>query len=347
MTPRTDAGKEDRVKTDGKLRREIREALVQAFPMPKDLRMVTDEVLNEPLQNITGIDADMRTIAFNLIGWAEARGRLTELVIGAAEANPGAPALKAVAARFSFAGAAPGEVERIVMADVPFANVGQWLDTLGRLRRAVCRVEPQPPPNTNGYGTGFLVAPDVVMTNYHVIQPFLAAGADRVVFRFDYETDANGVAVAAGRECRLAADWRLLDSPVSELDFALVRLGTAAGADPTAGGTRGTVRPTRNTPAAGRPLIILQHPEAKPLKLAIGSVVDPNAAPDRVSYTANTEPGSSGSPCFDAGLNLVALHHWGADPNRGVRLAGILDFLAAPAQRPRLEAAGLAALAAG
>jgi hypothetical protein len=41
------------------------------------------------------------------------------------------------------------------------------------------------------------------------------------------------------------------------------------------------------------PTILLQHPEAKALNMAIGSVVDPNVAPNRVSYTVNTEPGSS------------------------------------------------------
>jgi S1-C subfamily serine protease len=326
---------------DGKKRREIREALIEAFPMPKDLRMVTDEVLNVPLQNITGIGGDMETMAFDLIGWVQARGRLTELVIGAATVNPTAPRLRALADQFQFASSAPGEVERINLQDVPFENVGQWLEKLSRLRRAVCRIEPQPAPDTSGYGTGFLVAPDVVMTNYHVIEPFLAAGS-KVVARFDYETAADGVAVAAGRTSNFAADWRLADSPVKELDFALVRLAQRAADDAVPGGVRGTIDLTRKMPAAGSPLIILQHPDAKPLKMAIGSVVDPNAAPNRVSYTANTEPGSSGSPCFNTGLDLVALHHWGATPNRGVRVAGIQDFLRA--RRVHLEAKGLAHL---
>jgi V8-like Glu-specific endopeptidase len=312
---------------DGRKRREIREALLEAFPMPKDLRMVTDEVLNVPLQNVTGIGGDMETMAFDLISWTQARGHLTELVIGAATVNPTAPRLKALADQFQFASSAPGEVERINLKDVPFENVGQWLEKLSRLRHTVCRIEPQPSPDTSGYGTGFLVAPDVVMTNFHVIAPFISAGSDNVVVRFDYETAADGVAVGAGRASHLAADWQLADSPVEELDFALIRLAQRAAADAVPGGTRGTIGLSRKLPAAGSPLIILQHPEAKPLKMAIGSVVDPKVAPSRVSYTVNTEPGSSGSPCFNTGLDLVAIHHWGATPNRGVRLGAVLDFL--------------------
>jgi hypothetical protein len=95
----------------------------------------------------------------------------------------------------------------------------------------------------------------------------------------------------------------------------------------------------RKLPAAGSPLIILQHPAAKPLKMAFGSVVDQNAAPNRVSYTVNTEPGSSGSPCFNTGLDAVAIHHWGSSPNRGVCVAGIQDFL--KDRRSDLEAKGL------
>lgn len=327
---------------DGKKRREIREALIEAFPMPAQLRLVTDDVLGEPLQNITSLNSDMPTMVFDLIVWAKSRGRLTELIIGSAAVNTGAARLKSLADQFRFPADAAGEVERIVLRDVPFENVGQWLDKLARLRRAVCRIEPQPAPNVNGYGTGFLVAPDVVMTNFHVIDPFLTRGADRVVMRFDYETGIDGVSVSPGRECKLANDWRLLDSPVNELDFALVRLAEPAGSDAVAGGARGVLMPVRHSFRAGSPLMILQHPTAAPLKLSIGSVVDPSAAPNRVSYTANTEPGSSGSPCFTSGLDLVALHHWGGDPNRGVQLGAVMDLFAG--RKADLEAKGISGL---
>jgi len=330
------------MKIDGTKRREIRQALLEAFPMPSDLRMVTDEVLNVPLQNITGINNGMETIAFELINWAQARGRLTELVIGAAASNPGAASLKALADQFKFVSSAPGEPERIVLDDLPFENVGQWLETLSRRRRAVCRIEPQPSPDISGYGTGFLVGRDVIMTNFHVIEPFLSGGSDKVIARFDFETAPDGVTVSHSRPCRLASNWRIIDSPAQELDFALIQLAETAANDEIPGGKRGALQPIRNVPGQGRPMIILQHPCAKPLKLAIGSVVDPQAAPNRVSYTVNTEPGSSGSPCFNSRLDLVALHHWGANPNRGVHLAGVLDFLAD--RKSTFDASGLGTL---
>jgi V8-like Glu-specific endopeptidase len=53
----------------------------------------------------------------------------------------------------------------------------------------------------------------------------------------------------------------------------------------------------------------------------------------RVRYRTNTEGGSSGSPCFDADWNLIALHHLG-DPNfstptynQGIPFTAIVDLL--------------------
>jgi V8-like Glu-specific endopeptidase len=89
--------------------------------------------------------------------------------------------------------------------------------------------------------------------------------------------------------------------------------------------------------------MIAQHPDGSPLKLALDmqSVISVNDNGTRVRYATNTEPGSSGSPCFDLDWSLVALHHLG-DPawrepkfNQGVpasiirkRLAGKIEFAA-------------------
>jgi hypothetical protein len=75
------------------------------------------------------------------------------------------------------------------------------------------------------------------------------------------------------------------------------------------------------------PLAILQHPAAKPLKLALGGVEDPKDG-NRVTYSVNTEGGSSGSPVMTSSLRTVAVHHFGAPfHNRGVRLGPILEHL--------------------
>jgi hypothetical protein len=66
------------------------------------------------------------------------------------------------------------------------------------------------------------------------------------------------------------------------------------------------------------PLMIVQHPDGSPLKLALDTegIIGLNANGTRVRYATNTEPGSSGSPCFDLDWNLIALHQYG-DRNYG------------------------------
>jgi hypothetical protein len=102
------------------------------------------------------------------------------------------------------------------------------------------------------------------------------------------------------------------------LDYALLRLakpmGTTAGAN-AAGGPRGFITTKRGTPSPADKSIVfvLQHPSGDPLKMAIGVAKGVNPNETRVLHDANTEHGSSGSPCLNAKLELVALHNAG-DP---------------------------------
>ena len=51
------------------------------------------------------------------------------------------------------------------------------------------------------------------------------------------------------------------------------------------------------------------------MKLAMDTqaVIGRNVGDTRIRYRTNTDPGSSGSPCFTMDWDLVALHHYG-DP---------------------------------
>src|SRR5262249_46178793 len=145
----------------------------------------------------------MPEVAHDLIGWAISRGRLTELVIGASAENPKNPELRAFADQFKFVASGGDELERMVMPLVPFENAGQWIDRISCLRRAIARYE-----DDGGYGTAFLVAPDVVMTNHHVVEDILVGNEDpkSAFVLFDYETGIGGAAPTA-RKCKLANSW--------------------------------------------------------------------------------------------------------------------------------------------
>jgi hypothetical protein len=113
----------------------------------------------------------------------------------------------------------------------------------------------------------------------------------------------------------------------------------------------GTLRGVIAAPASepmlrvGMPLLILQHPKKSkktypegpdlhPLRFAFDVVLAVNENRSRVRYSVITEPGSSGSPCFDPDWNLVALHHAGdprdvepAEYNEGIPIDTIRESL--------------------
>ena len=221
---------------------------------------------------------------------------------------------------------APG-LQRNVRPHLTKLDVFVWRERLSQIERRVCRVE----VGNNAAGTGFLVGPDTVLTNWHVVKPF----KDRLgelECRFDYLKLPNG-AVQAGYLAALHADGCLDFSSFSqaeitktpdtpppqedELDYALLRLATRIGDQDVNGARRGwIVMPAAPVPTpAGAPLLIVQHPQGEPMKLALDTeaIIGPNAGKTRIRYKTNTDPGASGSPCFSMDWDIVALHHFG-DP---------------------------------
>ena len=245
----------------------------------------------------------------------------------------------------------------MVRDDLAFISIVEWRERLGVIETQVCRVE-----TPYEMGTGFLVGPDLVITNYHVMKAVIndTSAAPKVVLRFDYKQLSGGGIVNPGTKVQLAKNnWLLDSSPYSqsdrladpgnqtpnldELDYALLRLASDVGDEPVAGakaeqGTpkRGWIRPllTYAFPQ-NAPVFIVQHPLAKPLKLALDtkSVIGRNSNNTRVRYVTNTEKGSSGSPVFNEKWELVALHHSGDRSivpvyNQGIPFAAITNLLA-------------------
>jgi hypothetical protein len=224
--------------------------------------------------------------------------------------------------------AAPG-FQRNVRPSLPQLDPRQWVEALRRRERCVCRIE----LDGGALGTGFLVGPEAIITNYHVIERTKANGRIGALgCRFDYALREDG-ARDEGFVVGAAGDALIAWSPyapaeatahpdqppptANELDFAMLRLARAVGAEPAPGGTRGWIAlprvPVRMLEDA--PLLILQHPDGAPVKLALDTqgVICQAAGGLRLRYRTNTDPGSSGSPCFTIGWDLVALHHLG-DP---------------------------------
>jgi V8-like Glu-specific endopeptidase len=301
--------------------------------------------LNDKINNYTGRDATIPNVILRTVQRYADRGTQHRLLTAALVARPEKPEIVKLARKYG-ATSAPDDrqLETILKDSNSMLDFPNWLERAARIQHAVCRIEIPLADGRTAFGTGFLVASDLVLTNHHVVEPIIPAESDPqyhgprasasgVTCRFDYRKMSGG-AVSAGNIYRLAPQWSVLLSPNNRrgqepgedtLDCALIRLAKQAGKlavgdFPEQGGTE---RGWLTLPGVERmnflkdhPLFIVQHPQAEPVKLAIEtcSILDVNASRTRLRHRTNTDHGSSGSPCFDENWNLVALHHSG-DPN--------------------------------
>ncbi len=77
---------------DGRQKKALHAALLSAFPRQAALERLVEFQLDTRLSVIAG-EGPLTDVAYRLIEWAEAQGRLDTLVAGAREANPGNPHL--------------------------------------------------------------------------------------------------------------------------------------------------------------------------------------------------------------------------------------------------------------
>jgi V8-like Glu-specific endopeptidase len=222
----------------------------------------------------------------------------------------------------------PG-LERNVRPHLAQLDVLKWQSRLMKIERQVCRVELA----GNALGTGFLVGPDTVLTNWHVFEIAKKAGkVGELGCRFDYvrlpddTVDPGQLVMLEGGESIDTSPYSAAeqtDNPESplptlqELDYALLRLAARIGDQQIDGTPRKWITlPKATMPlVADSPILIVQHPEGSTMKLALDTqaVVGLNGNKTRLRYRTNTEPGSSGSPVFTMDWDIVALHHYG-DP---------------------------------
>lgn len=319
----------------------FRKALLNAFATPTGMELLTADYFG-PLRAfsvLTSSEHDVEYRLYLLIKRAREEDWLLDLVAAARERRPKNKELEKIAENLGLTAAGPRllnqtgkPLEELIQENARFINPTVFRERLAELEGQVCWVD-----IPGGGGTGFLVGPDLVATNYHVIERVknnLVRWNDMVCV-FDYRRAIGGTELTNKKEVKVrldpqqwlvhsnppsAFDWdpTLGDAAAQETDCALLRLAERIGELPVGGDTADTKAPTRSwikadaeSPpmAAGNQIFILQHPAGDPLQLTVGSVKEFNAKGTRVRYDANSKDGSSGSPCFDADLNLVALHH--------------------------------------
>jgi hypothetical protein len=319
------------------------EALVEAFlftyPQASGFHRLFVYRLNDSFRARSATELSYRDNVANVVEVARGEGWLSRLVGFAKADKPNAPRLRTLEQTFGLinpltANALPGGrgLEDYVRVDAGFKDLLPWVNKAERAAYRLCKIEYLAEGGLTVRGTGWLVAADLVLTNWHVIRRIETgqAKSSDVVCLFDHMLDLAG-RPADPVEIKLAADWKVQASPASDfelgigpgaptadhLDYALLRLVSPIGDRKLPNGeNRGwfTLSASAFTPNDGAILFVFQHPSGEALKIAPGVARGLCDGGFRLRHDANTDHGSSGSPCFDAALDPVALHHAG-DPD--------------------------------
>jgi endonuclease G, mitochondrial len=187
--------------------------------------------------------------------------------------------------------------------------------------RSVCRIVLRKQGRLLGYGTGFLVAPGVLITNHHVLSTVDLV--NEAVAQFRYERTISGAEATPVEFTLETSPGPILNK---ELDFAIVSVGKS---------TAGTLdqfgwlylNPQPGKAFVGEFLTIIQHPngERKQVCVRENRLLKYDESGPYVWYQTDTVGGSSGSPVFNNSWEVVALHHSGV-PRTEVR-NGVIVYL--------------------
>ena len=207
----------------------------------------------------------------------------------------------------------------------------RFLEIATLASRSVGRIRISDSPATEeGDATGFLIAPGVLITNWHVLKTADFAASATVIF--DDEDALNGEPKDQ-KAFRLKPDELFVNDEALDYAIVAVALRTTAGVPLSRFGylrlfeQTGKLDPTQRQAAN-----IIQHPEGGPKKIAlrdnyfhevVPDGVDPGRQLNSIFYGTDTLKGSSGSPVCSDQWYVVALHRGGVPETRivdGVRV---------------------------
>ena len=147
-------------------------------------------------------------------------------------------------------------------------------------------------------GSGFLVAPGVIMTNNHVIANEAEAQTAQACF-FDEVSDPK---TAAASQPKKTVKVEALLYTNKQLDFTLLRLQPGAPQPESL-----PLRPIEV--AVNARVAIIQHPGGYPKQISLQNNLVAFADTRVVQYYTSTSAGSSGSPVLNDNFEVVAIHH--------------------------------------
>ncbi|MCA9045838.1 MAG: trypsin-like peptidase domain-containing protein, partial [Planctomycetaceae bacterium] len=315
-------------------KQQIFTTLRDSFSQP-ELERLLDFDMNVKLSHIAKPGND-EAVFYEVVDWAKRNDRLVDLFEGAFKARPRNATLNEIANQVgkNLKAEHVRVVEELTRLDAHDTRREQLLESVPDLpgleavavaasgavdfsassfvaryydmRRRICAIGSR----EAHVGTGFLIGPDCIMTNYHVVQECRRL-AEPILATFDLydETPLNELP-----RLGVNVDNLLAESIATQLDMAILQL------DSTPEGNRGHFELSKYRPEFRETLFVMGHPGGRnaedqsiplPLSIRYGALFDHDSHSRRISYSARTSPGSSGSPVFRENCELMGLHHHG------------------------------------
>jgi hypothetical protein len=251
---------------------------------------------------------------------------------------------------------------------IPTLPMEELSDFLRTVKRQVCLIVSRKGKGGGIVrGTGFLIAPRLVLTCEHVLKDFTPlddfpdGSCIELYFDFYYGDPVENVGPSppGARRVSLAKKWRVehrrhilpdglegqLDPATAtkiaaSLDFVLLQLDQAVGLQTLSRGggrRRGWIALPPDTFPQGLQhqdwIIIPQHPYGFPQRIDLGRFQEHDQTSTRIRYLTNTAKGTSGAPCFNHQFKLVGVHNAYVGPeaqplaNQAIRFDHVAKFV--------------------
>lgn len=178
-----------------------------------------------------------------------------------------------------------------------------FLERGAEAARSVCCIL----KNGRRIGTGFLVAPRVLMTNAHVIADKDEASSGAA--EFNYEDKLIGVGLEQSIAFKLRPDELFISSPEQELDYTLVAVESTSDSEKLEQFSFLRLNGSVGKVLRGERLNIIQHPNGAPKSVVLRQNRFTALLENFMHYEGDTKWGSSGSPVFNDQWQVVCLHH--------------------------------------
>ena len=185
-----------------------------------------------------------------------------------------------------------------------------FVELIGNAKQKVGRIAIKRGNRNIGFATGFMVAENLLLTNWHVFRTINEVADSEVQFLYELDTAGN-----PGTPVSFRLQSEIFYYSNKELDYCFVAVHAA---DVTGKIKLADIGYIFLDPGLGKlgsedeeKLNIIHHPDGDYKQLSIRKNLFVKITPTSIWYETDTAPGSSGSPVFNDQWQVVALHHMG------------------------------------